>query len=156
MEAQPKEIQRYLPQKVESLWLSGLIPYAISMLRLRLYSNSHLSQTHSYMEAQPREIRRYVTFDDRVPFDEWFNSLGDTKAKNKIEAKLERVKLGNLGNYRSVGEGVCELKINSGPGYRIYFGQIGTTIVLLLCGGDKSTQDQDIPIAIEYWKDYRS
>jgi putative addiction module killer protein len=108
------------------------------------------------MEAQLREIQRYVTFDDKVPFDEWFNSLGDTKAKNKIEAKLERVKLGNLGNYRSVGEGVCELKINYGPGYRIYFGQIGTTIVLLLCGGDKSTQDQDIRIPIEYWKDYRS
>ncbi|MGI2902504.1 type II toxin-antitoxin system RelE/ParE family toxin [Tolypothrix sp. VBCCA 56010] len=108
------------------------------------------------MEAQPRDIQRYVTFDDRVPFDEWFDSLRDKKAKNKVEARLERVKLGNLGEYRSLKEGVCELKIDYGPGYRIYFGQIGTTIVLLLCGGDKSTQDQDILKAIEYWKDYRS
>jgi putative addiction module killer protein len=62
----------------------------------------------------------------------------------QIEKRLQRVKFGNLGDYRSVGEGVCELKIDYGPGYRIYFGQIGLTIVLLLCGGDKSTQEQDI------------
>ena len=62
---------------------------------------------------------------------------------------------GNLGDYRSVGEGVCELKIDYGPGYRVYFGQIGSTIVLLLCGGNKSTQEQDIRRAIEYWTDYR-
>ncbi len=55
-----------------------------------------------------------------------------------------------------MGEGVCELKIDYASGYRIYFGQVGTTIVLLLCGGDKSSQDQDIPQAIKYWKEYRS
>jgi putative addiction module killer protein len=59
-----------------------------------------------------------------------------------------------LGNYRSVGEGVCELKINYGPGYRLYFGQIGSAIVLLLCGGDKSTQEQDILKAKQYWRNY--
>nr|WP_322790700.1 type II toxin-antitoxin system RelE/ParE family toxin [Brasilonema sennae] len=53
-----------------------------------------------------------------------------------------------------MGQGVCELKINYGPGYRVYFGQIGLTIILLLCGGDKSTQEQDILIATEYWRDY--
>jgi len=62
--------------------------------------------------------------------------------------------LGNLGNSKSVGEGVCELKIDFGPGYRVYFGQLGSTIVLLLCGGDKSTQEQDIRKAYEYWKEY--
>lgn len=107
------------------------------------------------MEAQPREIQRYVTIDNRVPFDEWFLALRDSKVQTIINKRLNRVSFGNLGNYRSVGEGVCELKINYGSGYRIYFGQIGTTIVLLLCGGDKSTQEQDIRQAIEYWKNYR-
>ncbi|MBD2598508.1 addiction module killer protein [Nostoc sp. MBR 210] len=108
------------------------------------------------MEAQPRQIQRYITPDGKIPFDEWFNSLRDSKAQIKINKRLNRVSLGNLGNYRSVGEGVCEFKIDYGPGYRIYFGQIGNTIVILLCGGDKSSQDQDISQAIEYWKNYRS
>lgn len=108
------------------------------------------------MEAQPREVQRYVTPDGKIPFDEWFFTLRDSQAQIIINKRLNRVSLGNLGNYRSVGEGVCELKINYGPGYRIYFGQVGTTIVLLLCGGDKSTQEQDIRQAIEYWTDYRS
>jgi putative addiction module killer protein len=68
--------------------------------------------------------------------------------------RLDRVKLGNLGDYRSVGEGVFEFRIDYVPGYRIYFGQVGLTIVLLLCGGDKSTQEQDIRKAKEYWADY--
>lgn len=106
------------------------------------------------MEAQPREVRRYVTPNGKIPFDEWFDSLRDNKTKAKIEARLERVKFGNFGDYRSVGAGVCEFRIDYGSGYRIYFGQIGTTIVLLLCGGDKSTQEQDIRLAIEYWTDY--
>jgi putative addiction module killer protein len=80
--------------------------------------------------------------------------LRDTKARNKIQLRLDRVKLGNLGDYRSVGEGVFEFRIDYGPGYRIYFGQVGLTIVLLLCGGDKSTQEQDIRKAKEYWADY--
>ena len=108
------------------------------------------------MEARPREIQRYVTPDGRNPFDEWFYKLRDTKAKTIINKRLNRVNFGSLGNYRSVGEGVCELKIDYGSGYRIYFGQIGTTLILLLCAGDKNTQDQDIRKAIEYWTDYRS
>ncbi|MUG92714.1 type II toxin-antitoxin system RelE/ParE family toxin [Scytonema sp. UIC 10036] len=70
--------------------------------------------------------------------------MRDLKTRVKIEKRLEQVAVGNLGNYRSVGEGVCEFKINYGSGYRLYFGQIGSAIVLLLCGGDKSTQEQDI------------
>ena len=108
------------------------------------------------MEAQPREIQLYVTSEGRIPYSEWFDSLRDLNAKFKIEARLERVRRGNVGDYRSVGEGVCELRINYGPGYRIYFGQVGSTIVLLLCGGDKSTQARDIRKAQEYWTDYRS
>lgn len=108
------------------------------------------------MEVQPREIERYTTSEGRVPYDEWFNSLRDINAQAKIISRLNRMADGNLGDSRSVGEGVCELKINYGPGYRIYFGQIGSTIVLLLCGGDKSTQDKDIRQAKEYWINYRS
>ena len=76
------------------------------------------------------------------------------KAITKIEARLRRLENGNLGDYRSVGEGVFELRIDYGPGYRVYFGQVGSTIVLLLCGGDKSTQDQDISTAKRYWANY--
>jgi putative addiction module killer protein len=100
------------------------------------------------------EIRRYITPDGRNPFAEWLSSLRDLSAVVKIEQRLDRVRLGNLGNSKSVGEGVCELKIDFGPGYRVYFGQVGSTIVLILCGGDKSTQEQDIRKAKEYWKEY--
>ncbi|CBN59018.1 MULTISPECIES: type II toxin-antitoxin system RelE/ParE family toxin [Kamptonema] len=108
------------------------------------------------MEVQPREIERYTTSEGRVPYDEWFNSLRDINTQAKIISRLNRIADGNLGDSRSVGEGVCELKINYGSGYRIYFGQIGSTTVLLLCGGDKSTQDKDIRRAKEYWINYRS
>ena len=106
------------------------------------------------MEAKPREIRRYVDRNGKVPFAEWFESLKDTKTQAKILSRLNRFAAGNLGDYRSVGEGVCELRIDYGSGYRVYFGQIGLTVVLLLCGGDKSTQNKDILKAKEYWQDY--
>lgn len=106
--------------------------------------------------VQPREIRRYITDDGRIPFDEWFNSLRDSNAQDNITKRLIRVGLGNLGDYQPVGEGVCELRIDYGPGYRLYFGQIGLTVVLLLIGGDKSTQARDIRTAKEYWTNYRS
>lgn len=106
------------------------------------------------MEVQPREIQNYLTPDGKSPFEEWYYSLQDMKATAIIQKRLRRVELGNLGDYRSVGEGVCELRIDYSPGYRVYFGQIGTKIVLLLCGGDKSTQEQDIRQAIKYWRDY--
>ncbi len=106
------------------------------------------------MDAQPKEIKNYITPEGKVPFEEWLDSLRDRTARAKIKKRLDRVESGNLGNYRAVGEGVCELKIDYGPGYRVYFGQIGTTIILLLCAGDKSTQEKDILIAKEYWRDY--
>ena len=106
------------------------------------------------MEVQPREIQNYVKADNTSPFEEWYNSLRDNKAKNRIQLRLDRILEGNLGDYRSVGEGVFELRIDYGPGYRVYFGQIGAIIVFLLCGGDKSTQNRDIRTAKEYWADY--
>jgi putative addiction module killer protein len=105
------------------------------------------------MESQPKEIREYTRSDGSRPFTQWLDGLRDRVAQDKIAARLKRVMLGNLGNYRSVGEG-GELKIDYGAGYRVYFGQIGAVVVLLLCGGDKSTQDRDIKLAKEYWRDY--
>ena len=106
------------------------------------------------MEAQPREVQNYLTADGTSPLEGWLDSLQDTKTVSKIKKRLRRVELGNLGDYRSVGAGVYELKIDYGPGYRVYFGQVGLTVVLLLCGGDKNTQEQDISQAKKYRRDY--
>ncbi len=107
------------------------------------------------MEATPKELRIYVAEESREPFSEWMTSLRDIKARAKIRVRLDRVSLGNLGDCHGVGEGVQELCIDYGPGYRVYFGQEGATIVLLLCGGDKSTQTEDIDTAKRYWNEYR-
>ncbi len=106
------------------------------------------------MEVQPREIRRYTTAEGKVPFTDWLESLRDRNVRVRIKSRLDRVEQGNLGDFKSVGEGVFELRINYGPGYRVYFGQVGLTIVVILIAGDKSTQEQNIQQAIEYWKDY--
>jgi len=89
------------------------------------------------MENNPKEILNYITPDGKIPFEEWLNSLRDINARTKIKARLRRVELGNLGDYKTVGGGVCELRINYGKGYRIYFGQVGSVIIILLSGGDK-------------------
>ena len=106
-------------------------------------------------EAIARELELYVTEEGRAPFTEWLDSLRDIRGREKIRARLNRIRLGNFGDSSSFGEGVEELRIDFGPGYRVYFGQAGTKIVLLLCGGDKSTQTQDIFQAKRYWKDYQ-
>jgi len=77
-------------------------------------------------------------------FDDWLRALQDRKGRARILARLESVQLGNLGDVRSVGAGVREMRIHFGPGYRIYFAQKGKIVLLLLCGGDKSTQARDI------------
>ena len=78
------------------------------------------------------------------------------KTKGIIRARLNRVRLGNFGDCKPVGEGVFEFRIDVGPGFRIYFGKEDQDIVVLLCGGSKRTQDSDIRLAQEYWHDYRS
>jgi putative addiction module killer protein len=106
------------------------------------------------MEVTPRDLTIYQTPAGKAPFTEWLDNLRDDRARARIDKRLARIQLGNLGEYRFVGEGVWELKIDYGPGYRIYFGQVGMTLILLLCGGDKSTQAADILTAQDYWRDY--
>lgn len=88
----------------------------------------------------------------REPFLDWFNTL-DKAAKNRIRTRLDRLELGNYGDYESVGGDVYELRSFFGPGYRIYFGESGNTIFLLY-GGIKATQSRDIKKAKEYWRQY--
>lgn len=107
------------------------------------------------METRPKELRVLVTEEGQEPFNEWLTSLRDIKTRAKIRVRLDRISLGNFGDCHGVGEGVQELRIDYGPGYRIYFGQKGTSIVLLLCGGDKSTQTKDIETAKRLWNEYR-
>ncbi|MFQ3454806.1 type II toxin-antitoxin system RelE/ParE family toxin [Bradyrhizobium sp. UFLA01-814] len=80
-------------------------------------------------------------------FAHWLNSLADMKAVARIGARIRRLELGNPGDVKSVGEGVSEMRIDYGPGYRVYFTRRGRTIVLLLCGGDKRTQSKDVKAA---------
>jgi putative addiction module killer protein len=107
------------------------------------------------MEIREIQIETYETKDGRCPFDEWYEALKDKKAKARIRARINRLRFGNFGDCRSVGQGVSELRIHFGPGYRVYFGQAGATLVVLLCGGDKSSQKQDIRKAQQYWKEYQ-
>lgn len=106
-------------------------------------------------EAQEREVEYYETKNGQQPFRDWLLNLKDKEGRQKIKARIARVSLGNLGHCEPVGKGVMELKINFGPGYRVYFGQVGQTLVLLLNGGDKNSQQKDIQQALNYWEDYR-
>ncbi len=85
-------------------------------------------------------------------FASWFKSLRDRRAKARIQARIDRMELGNFGDVANVGEGVSELRIHYGPGYRVYFVQRGSVIVILLSGGDKSSQNSDIKKAKELAK----
>ena len=88
-------------------------------------------------------------------FRRWRTRLKDQRARALIASRLDRLAFGNAGNVRPVGQGVSELRIDHGPGYRIYFQQRGKTIALLLCGGDKRTQNQDIEIAKRLAREWR-
>lgn len=93
--------------------------------------------------------------DDKNFVEEWLNSLRDNRGKSAIISSITRIKSGNFGEHRFCREGVWELVINTGPGYRVYYSLIGSTVVLLLCGGNKGTQQKDINKAIEILKRYK-
>jgi putative addiction module killer protein len=89
-----------------------------------------------------------------APFSDWLASLKDGRTVGIVRARLNRIRLGNFGDCKSVGGGVEEPRIDFGPGYRIYFGREGSLVVILLCGGSKGTQRRDILRAQKYWKEY--
>src|SRR5262245_66027313 len=99
------------------------------------------------MNNQPKEISYYQTQDGACPFREWFARLKDREAQMRIDARLVRLRSGNPGDVKAVGAGVSELRIDYGPGYRVYFAQAGMRLVILLCAGDKRTQSADIQYA---------
>jgi putative addiction module killer protein len=107
-------------------------------------------------EATPWIVEVYENAKGEQPFTEWLNSLKDRAGAEKILLRIRRAQMGNLGDHKFITDGVFELRIQFGPGYRVYFGRIESCIILLLCGGDKRSQDSDIQDALKYWKDYRS
>src|SRR4030095_5768368 len=100
------------------------------------------------------EVLEYLDHTGHSPFQEWFDGL-DAKAAVKINTARMRLSLGNWSNVKGVGGGVLERVIDYGPGYRIYFGKDGNTLLILLAGGTKKRQEQDVKIAAERWQDYR-
>jgi putative addiction module killer protein len=102
------------------------------------------------------EVREYQTAEGKIPLTAWLEGLRDGATRARIVARLDRLKAGLLGDWKSIGNGVFELRIDHGPGYRVYYGQERKALILLLCGGDKSTQAKDIETAYAYWKDYKA
>jgi putative addiction module killer protein len=100
------------------------------------------------------EIRYYIAAGGGEPFADWFAEL-DAVARAKVTRAIARMEQGNLSNVKSVGEGVLEYRIDFGPGYRVYFGRDGETLVILLTGGTKKRQQRDIDTAHAYWQDYK-
>ena len=100
------------------------------------------------------DIRYYIASDVRQPFAEWFAAT-EVIARAKLTRAIVRLEQGNFSNVKSVGEGVFEYRVDFGPGYRVYFGQDGPRLVILLTGGTKKRQQRDIAAAHAYWQDYK-
>jgi putative addiction module killer protein len=101
------------------------------------------------------EVRRYRTSDGKVVLSDWLRSLRDAKARITIDRRIIRMELGNFGDHKFCRDGVWELRIDVGPGYRVYYALAGKTVMLLLSGDDKRTQDADISRPEEYWRDWQ-
>jgi putative addiction module killer protein len=99
-------------------------------------------------------IKQYIDSNGRSPFDKWFSELNSIAAA-KITKAIYKLELGNFSTVEGVGNGVYEQKIDFGPGHRVYFGKEGNDIIILLCGGTKKRQSNDIAEAKEYWQDYK-
>jgi putative addiction module killer protein len=102
------------------------------------------------------EVRHYRTADGVDIFGAWFDRLGNQHAQERIAVRIDRLELGLFGDAKLLreGEGVRELRVDYGPGYRVYYALAGRAVVLLLCGGDKRTQRADVARAVRYWLDF--
>ena len=101
------------------------------------------------------EIRHYLTTDEEDVYLDWLRKLRDVIAKIAVNRRVTRIELGNFGDHKFCRDGVWELRIDVGAGYRVYYAVSGQEIVLLLCGGNKRTQDADIDRACGYWQDWQ-
>jgi putative addiction module killer protein len=108
-----------------------------------------------FMDEPQIQILEYITEDGKNVFRNWLLKLRDVTVRARIRVRLNRIRLGNFGDIKPVGEGVSKLRISYGPGYRVYLGQKGTTLVLLLMGGTKKSQANDIKLAQKYWAEYQ-
>lgn len=100
-------------------------------------------------------IKQYVTTDDQDVYAQWLRKLKDTTAKIAIVRRGNRIEQSNFGDHKFCRDGVWELRVDVGAGYRVYYAIEGQQVVLLLCGGDKRTQDADIVLACEFWQDWQ-
>lgn len=100
-----------------------------------------------------KEIRIFKTISGKEPFEDWLVNIKDKTIKARIRRRIDRLMLGHEGDSKSVSKGVYELRLMFGSGYRIYYGKLGDLIIVLLLGGDKSTQEDDIKKAQAYWKE---
>ena len=103
----------------------------------------------------PRVLRTYSTKSGNTPFLEWLDKLKDPITRQRVRRRLDRLEIGNFGDCEPIGEGVSELRLFFGSGYRIYFVEYDDVIIILLCAGDKHTQKRDIEIAKKYWLDLK-
>ncbi len=101
------------------------------------------------------DILDYLTEDGRDPFKEWLAGLADRRARARVAVRVQRMAGGNFGDHKPLSDGVWELKIDHGPGYRVYYAQAGRRVLLLLVGGDKRRQPADIATAVHYWQDWQ-
>lgn len=102
------------------------------------------------------EIRHYLTATGADPIADWLRDMRDAQAKVAIIRRLNRLEQGNFGDFKPLRDGVHELRVDVGPGYRVYYARAGKVVMLLLCGGSKRTQNTDIDRACEYWRDWQN
>lgn len=100
-------------------------------------------------------VRHYVTGEGNDTFIEWLKRVRDPVAKLQVAKRVNRMELGNFGDHKFCRDGVWEIRVDVGAGYRVYYAQAGKTILVLLCGGDKRTQGADIDRAVKYWQDWQ-
>jgi len=101
------------------------------------------------------KVHEFIDENGRSPYKVWLESLGDKRAQAKIILQIDRMELGNFGDSQPIGNGLSELRIHHGPGYRIYYAREGKNIYLILCGGDKSSQKKDIKLAKNIWAEHK-